>query len=65
MNKVDNLSLVLPALSLQILFQDYNNSDLMQELQTQDEKYLKTIINQNEEIINILKRKEDDYGRRS
>ena len=55
-NVVDNLSLVLQALSLQILFQDYNNGDLMQELQTQDEKYLKTIIKQNEEIIELLKK---------
>ncbi len=54
-NSVDNLSLVLQALSLQILFQDYNNFDLMQELQTQDEKYLKKIIKQNEEILEILK----------
>ena len=59
MNKVDNLSLVLQALSLQILFQDYNNSDLMQELQSQDEIYLKKIIQQNEEIIEILKRREE------
>lgn len=55
MSKVDNLGLVLQALSLQILFQDYNNSDLMQELQTQDEKYLKRIIKQNDEIIALLK----------
>ena len=54
-NTVDNLSLILQALSLQILFQDYNNKDLMQELQTQDEKYLKKIIEQNEEILNYLK----------
>ena len=54
-NVIDNLSLVLQALSLQILFQDYNNSDLMQELQTQDEKYLKKIIEQNEQIIALLK----------
>lgn len=54
-NVIDNLSLVLQALSLQILFQDYNNSDLMQELQTQDEVYLKKIIQQNEEIIKLLK----------
>lgn len=54
-NVVDNLSLFLQALSLQILFQDFNNSDLMQELQTQDEKYLKTIIKQNNEILSILK----------
>lgn len=56
---VDNLSLVLQALSLEILFRDYNNSDLMQELQTQDEKYLKKIIEQNEEIINLLKKGSD------
>lgn len=57
-NTVDNLSLVLQALSLQILFQDYNNSDLMQELQTQDEKYLKKIIEQNNEILNLLRKEE-------
>ena len=56
MNKVDNLSLLLQAISLEILFKDYNNSDLMQELQTQDEKYLKKIIEQNEKIINLLER---------
>ena len=55
---VDNLSLILQALSLQILFQDYNNRDLMQELQTQDEKYFKTIIKQNEEILKLLKERE-------
>lgn len=59
MNKVDNLSLVLQALSLQILFQDYNNSDLMQELQMQDEQYLKKIIKQNEEIIALLEKGSD------
>ena len=56
MNKVDNLSLLLQAISLEILFKDYNNSDLMQELQTQDEKYLKKIIEQNEKIITLLER---------
>lgn len=54
-NIVDNLALVLQALSLQILFQDYNNYDLMQELQMQDEKYFKKIIKQNDEIIRLLK----------
>lgn len=52
---VDNLSLVLQVLSLQILFEDFNNSDLMQELQRQDSEYLEKIIKQNEEIINFLK----------
>lgn len=63
-NVVDNLSLVLQALSLQILFQDYNNSDLMNELQTQDEKYLKQILKNQEEILSLL-RKEKDNGRKS
>ena len=54
-NSVDVTSLFLQALSLQILFRDYNNSDLMQELQTQDEKYFKKIIEQNQEIIKLLK----------
>ena len=63
MNRVDNLSLVLQALSLQILFKDYNNSDLMQELQTQDEVYLKKIIKQNEEIIKLLKERSENDGR--
>ncbi len=57
-NSVDNLGLVLQALSLQILFQDYNNTDLMQELQKQDEDYFKKIIEQNNEILSLL-RKED------
>lgn len=61
-NVVDNLSLVLQALSLQILFQDYNNRDLMQELQTQDEKYLKKIIEQNETIISLLKEGRETDG---
>ena len=62
MNKVDNLSLVLQALSLQLLFQDYNNSDLMQELQKQDSEYLEKIISQNNEILTLL-RKEENNGR--
>ena len=63
MNRADNLSLVLQALSLQILFQDYNNSDIMSELQSQDERYLKTIIKQNNEILTLL-REEDGNARK-
>ena len=63
MNSVDNLSLVLQVLSLEILFRDYNNRDLMQELQTQDEVYLKKIIKQNEEIMKLLKERSDKDGR--
>ena len=46
-NSIDLASLVLQILNLQILFQDYNNSDLM--------KQLNTIIKQNKEILNLLK----------
>ncbi len=55
-NSVDITSLFLQALSLQILFKDYNNSDLMQELQKQDSEYLEKIISQNEEILNLLRK---------
>ena len=58
----DSFGLILQALSLEILFKDYNNSDLMQELQKQDELYFKKIIKQNEEIISLLK--EDKNGER-
>ncbi len=57
-NPVDVTSLILQALSLLILFRDYNNSDLMRELQRQDSEYLEKIIKQNNEILEILKRKE-------
>lgn len=57
-NTVDNVSLFLQALSLQILFQDYNNSDLMQELQKQDTQYFETIIKNQEEILNLLRKEE-------
>lgn len=55
---INRLGLVLQALSLEIIFKDYNNSDLMQELQKQDKDYLEKIIEQNKEILEILKRKE-------
>ncbi len=57
-NMVDNLSLVLQALSLQILFQDFNNSDLMSELQHQNRDYFETIIKNQEEILKLLKERE-------
>lgn len=47
-NSIDLASLILQILNLQILFQDFNNSDLMQELQK--------IISQNEKIIELLEK---------
>lgn len=57
---IDNLSLVFQALSLAILFQDFNNSDIMQELQKQDREYLEKIIEQNNKIIKLLERRESN-----
>ena len=54
-NNLDLGSFILQLLSLEILFKDFNNSDLMQELQRQDEKYLKQILKNQEEILKLLK----------
>jgi len=62
-NYINNISLLLQALSLEILFKDYNNGDLMNELQSQDELYLKKIIQQNEEIITLLKERRESNGK--
>lgn len=62
-NSANNISLILQALSLEILFRDFNNSDLMQELQNQDNNYLQKIIEQNNEILELLKEGRDTNGR--
>lgn len=54
-SNVDLGSFILQLLSLEILFKDFNNSDLMNELQNQDEKYLKQILKNQEEILKLLK----------
>jgi len=59
-NTTNNLSLILQLLNLEILFRDFNNSDLMQELQHQDNNYLQKIIEQNEEILKILKERRNN-----
>ena len=63
-NSVDLTSLLLQLYNLILLIQDYNNRDLMQELQRQDNEYLEKIIEQNNEIINLLKerRKSDEQS---
>lgn len=62
---VDNLSLVLQLLSLQILFRDFNNTDLMQELQKQDTEYFEKIIENQEKILQILNERENNYDRKN
>ena len=53
-NNLDITSLILQLYSVILLLQDYNNRDLMNELQLQDEKFLKKIVSQNEKIIELL-----------
>ena len=64
MNNIDTTSFMLQLYSVILLLKDFNNADLMQELCNQDEIYLKKIIQQNEEIINLLK-EGGNYGRKT
>lgn len=61
-NQLDLASLILQIYNLILLMQDFNNSDLMQELQKQDTQYFEKIIKNQEEILNLL-RKEDHNAR--
>jgi len=58
MNSFDNtlelLSNILQIKSYEILINDFNNNDLMQYLKHQDD-LLDTIIDQNKQIISLLK----------
>ena len=57
-NNLDVTSLILQLYSVILLIQDYNNTDLMSELQRQDKEYLEKIINQNNEILTLLRKEE-------
>lgn len=57
-NFVNNSSFLLQLYSVLLLLQDFNNTDLMQELQKQDSNYLEKIIKQNEEILTLLRKEE-------
>ncbi len=57
-NNLDTTSLILQLYSLILLIQDYNNSDLMNELQKQDTQYFERIIKNQEEILTLLRKEE-------
>jgi len=57
-NNLDITSLILQLYSVILLLQDFNNTDLMRELQKQDSEYLEKIIKQNKEILNLLRKEE-------
>ena len=57
-NNLDATSLILQLYSLILLIQDYNNTDLMQELQKQDNEYFKKILENQKEILTLLRKEE-------
>ena len=61
-NSLDTASLILQIYNLILLMQDFNNKDLMQELQKQDTQYFEKIVKNQEEILTLL-RKEDNNAR--
>ena len=61
-NNLDEASLILQLYSLILLIRDFNNADLMRELQKQDTQYFEKLIKNQEEILNLL-RKEDNNAR--
>lgn len=63
-NNLDTTSFMLQLYSVILLLKDFNNADLMQELRNQDDKYLQKIIQQNEEILQYLKKGSDKFGRK-
>ena len=54
LNFVANFSQLI---SLFLLLKDASNNELMKKLNEQDEVYLKKIVDQNEELLNILRGK--------
>ena len=62
-NNLDKGSFLLQLYSLLIIMKDFNNSDLMNELQHQNQDYLQKILKNQEEILTLL-RKEDNNARK-
>lgn len=57
-NQLQNLDITAnlsQLVSLFLLLKDASNNELMDKLNDQNESYLKRIVEQNEEIINLLK----------
>lgn len=50
------ISNILQVESYNLLLKDKTNNELMKELQNQDQNYLEKIVEQNEEIIAMLKK---------
>ena len=59
-NNLDLTSLILQLYSVILLLQDFKNTDLMQELQKQDTQYFEKIIRNQEEILKLLKERNNN-----
>lgn len=59
-NNLDLTSLILQLYSVILLLQDFNNTDLMAELQKQDTQYFDRIIKNQDEILKILKERREN-----
>ena len=59
-NSLDATSLLLQIYNLILLLLDYNNADLMRELQKQDNEYLVKILKNQEEILKILNERREN-----
>ena len=57
-NNLDKSSFLLQLYSLLIIMKDFNNSDLMNELQHQNQDYLQKILKNQEEILTLLRKEE-------
>lgn len=58
-NNLDLTSLILQLYSVILLLQDFNNTDLMKELQKQDSEYLEKIINNQNRILELLEERRE------
>lgn len=57
-NNLDKGSFLLQLYSLLIIIKDFNNSDLMNELQHQNQDYLQKILINQKEILTLLRKEE-------
>ena len=57
-NNLDKGSFLLQLYSLLIIMRDFNNNDLMNELQHQNQDYLQKILKNQEEILTLLRKEE-------
>jgi len=61
-NFINNSSFLLQLYSVMLLIQDFNNTDIMGELQKQDKQYFEKIIQNQNEILKLLNERRNING---